>query len=423
MCEFICHNLGIEDEQQRPNGSRTSIESPYNEITTALIQMGVNISDHDLIFAKMIRQLKMYRNVRVALLKAKDCPDATSMIQSAVSQWLDEVNENQEFDPEQDGDDHDGSDDGRHRPWSYETHKIKPTRRTTIDMQTLLIYLRNRPMADRFHCIALLEDVECFSITALQDFIMICSDYRLECPIAFVFGLATSVEIFRNSLSKTALCLLRTHGFQLQHPMTILTSLIDTLLIGDHVFDRDGGFMLGWRAYKFLIDAVMLHHFSLEFFLKGLHYALMQHYRTNPMSFLGHSPRVVVPATTTATGKIAINDTSSTLHRVDILTTDHLEFLRQLPSFRKWTNSMTHDRQRIRDALLRDDDYFRSHLAQVVNYLRVYNRNYRLALDLFIRLQTSVEGTKKSKRILYLYGLEKHLFETAHFQQVMKRLG
>ena len=423
MCEFIYHNLKMEEEQRRPNETKTSIGSPYNEITTALIQMGVNISDHDLIFAKMMRQLKMYRNVRVALLKAKDCPDVTSMIRSAVSQWLGEVHENRELDPDQDEEDDSDSDESRHRSWMYhETHRVKTTRRVTLDMQTLLTYLRNRPIEDRFSCIALLEDVECFSIMALQDFIMICGEYHLECPMAFVFGLATSIEIFRNSLSKTALCLLRTHGFQLQHPMTILTSLIDTLLIGENVFDSDGGFMLGWRSYKFLMDAVMLHHFSLEFFLKGLRYALMQHYRTNPLSFLGHSSRKVVGTAAVGATNV-ITDNLSTHHRVDLLTNNHLELLRQLPSFRKWTNSMIHERQPIRDALLRDDNYFQSHLAQILDYLRIYHRNYRLALDLFIRLQSLVDGTRKSKRILYLYGLEKHLFETTHYQQVMKRLG
>lgn len=363
--------------------------------------MGINMSDHDLIFKKMVQELKMNRQNRIALLRAKECSNSMSMIRLAVSQWLDETYDLKDIDSEQDISDEDQTKDTR------ENHFDRSMKRKTLDMQTLLKYVKNKSSMEKFHFIALIQDVECFSPIALEDFIKICSDYRLECSLTFIFGLATSIEIFRNSLSKSALCLLRTRGFQLDHSLTILTSLINTLLIGDGFEDPcSGGFMLGWKAYKFLVDAVMLHHFSLEFFVKGLKYALLQHYQTNPLSFLNHYDTL----------------TTSNLNPVNLLSKEHLELIRQLPSFRKWIVFLS-NRKDIQDSLLQDDEYLQSYIPNFLNHLRNYFRNYRLALDLLVLLQTLTRTPNKSKRILYLYGLERHLFETNHYKEVMKRLG
>src|SRR5262249_16784133 len=72
-------------------------------------------------------------------------------------------------------------------------------------------------------------------------------------------------------------------------------------------------------------------------------------------------------------------------------------------------------------ALLHNDAYLRSHLPGLLSYLRIYCRNYSKALDAFLCLQSLSKCSKKSKRILYLSGLEKNFFETDHYKFVIKQ--
>lgn len=76
-----------------------------------------------------------------------------------------------------------------------------------------------------------IQDFECFESKVLEDFIIICSQYVDRLPFVFVFGMATSIDIFQQMLPRSAISLLRTEKFKLEQPGSCIDTIIEKVLM------------------------------------------------------------------------------------------------------------------------------------------------------------------------------------------------
>jgi origin recognition complex subunit 3 len=188
-------------------------------------------------------------------------------------------------------------------------------------MQELKTWYKNTVLSlgDEPRLVIMLQDFESFHPGLLQDFLAICSEYRPELPLVLLFGIATSTDVLSRMLPRSAMAYLQTEKFYLQQSLDTLNQLVHVLFV-----QRTTGCHLGYRPYRYLVDNLVLHHFSLASFLRGVKYCFLEHYYDNPWSFLCREEH-----------------TTDRREDMETLSGPHCDSLRQLPSFRRYVTLRT----------------------------------------------------------------------------------
>ncbi|KAH8551885.1 origin recognition complex subunit 3 N-terminus-domain-containing protein [Umbelopsis sp. PMI_123] len=400
-----------------PTYSSTGTMSlPFHEIPTALVFAGINTPDHDNLFTQIASRLidssaqsNMNTPNYVALLQSRDCTNLRITMRNMIEQFLaadveydhgdDDVEEEEPEDPMELEDDAVGTKQSANDQFNLNFMKARKSRLPNYDMQILDGWYRHvvEKQSSSFslpNLVVMIQDFESFDPSILEDLFEICSEYRSRLPIVLLIGIATSSNALHQSLSKSALSLLRTEKFWLQQSDVWFNRVIDELFI-----KPTHNIKLGPRPYKFLLDHFYLFDFSIGSVMASLQFTLMHHYYANPLSILS-------PVNDKLVNKKMLVKMQDDGH----LTADHATHIRMLRSFRTHIDNICEKDPNEALRLLDDDSYLMT--EALPRFLYDMNQYHSLAYAVF-EIMTTVQacfptfaGLRRSKRMLYLELLE-----------------
>ncbi|KAI9596713.1 origin recognition complex subunit 3 N-terminus-domain-containing protein [Syncephalis fuscata] len=258
-----------------------------------------------------------------------------------------------------------------------------------FDIHTLLAWYEHLANEEASNLVVIFQDFESFNSTVLHDLITICSEYTTRLPFIFVFGVATSMETVHQSLTFSALSLLRTEKFKLQEANECLNTIVDQLFISN-----DYGFQLGLAPFNLILDRFTLHNLSVDSVVNTLHYAVMAHFYSNPLSFMACQLEEELEMTTKC------------------LTSNHADWIRMQPSFQRHVESLVILPEEAKKLLKNDDYLLRICLPDWIRELRLHRIKTAAAFHILLAIQrhlSSLPNRRRELRIMHMFALREDL--------------
>ncbi|XP_062836923.1 origin recognition complex subunit 3 isoform X1 [Anolis carolinensis] len=363
-----------------------------NEIPTAAVVLGVNVTDHDLTFKRLTEVFQNDVTPFVVSLKSKECPGIKNLLQKLMIQLMGCPVDMDSSDEE-------------------ESSKISPNR-IRYSVTSLTKWYRNvtkkadteTPCKKRIfsskHCesppvVVIFKNIESFSSKVLQDFITISSHCIREFPLVLIFGIATSPMIIHKLLPHSVSSLLCIELFQSLSCKEHLSKVIDKLLLTSQF-----PFKLSEKVLQVLINIFLYHDFSVQNFIKGFQLSLLEHFYSQPLSVL-------------------CCEIYKAKKRVDSLSHNQCENIRRLSSFRRFVESEVSNKQTI---LLTDDEGLKETVYALLQDLHTYHENYFPVLRCLHAFTSSLPKYPLGKQIreLYCACLEKKVWETEEYESAIQ---
>lgn len=147
------------------------------------------------------------------------------------------------------------------------------------DMSTLASWYCGR--GESRPVVIIIEDMERCCGSILTDFILMLSEWVVKVPTFLIMGVATTLDAPRSILSSNALQRLCPTNFVLGSPGEKMDALIEAVLLRPCSW-----FSLGYKVALFMRDYFLKHDGTLASFIRALKIACMQHFSTEPLSFL-----------------------------------------------------------------------------------------------------------------------------------------
>uniref|UniRef100_A0A7C9A6G5 Uncharacterized protein n=1 Tax=Opuntia streptacantha TaxID=393608 RepID=A0A7C9A6G5_OPUST len=129
--------------------------------------------------------------------------------------------------------------------------------------------------------VIIIEDMERCCGSILSNFILMLSEWVVKVPTILIMGVATTLDAPSSILSSNALQRLRPTKFVLGSPGEKMDALIEAVLLKPCSW-----FNLGHKVAVFMRDYFLKHDGTLASFTRVLKIACMQHFFTQPLSFL-----------------------------------------------------------------------------------------------------------------------------------------
>ncbi|XP_034103832.1 origin recognition complex subunit 3 [Drosophila albomicans] len=356
-------------------------------LPTAALLTGINQPDHLKQFESLTQHLNAKQAARVAVLQSRDCATLKAAVESMVYNLMeaqpsaDDANEDEE------------TEDDRDR---------KRLRRSQCTMKQLHLWYDNNYRGEGVKhqvLLVILPDFECFSASVLQDFILILSAQCDRLPFVLVLGVATAMTAVHSTLPYHVSSKIKLRVFQTQPAPTGLNELLDKVLLSPKY-----AFHLSGKAFKFLTHIFLYYDFSIQGFIQGFKYCLMEHY------FAGNAFALCTSYT-------------KALGRIQQLTHDDVETIRRLPSFRPYVEQINDCKRII--AVLTDDDYLKKKLPQLLRDCLLHFMLFRSSLEFFTELVGDLPRCPlgKLRRELYVNCLNKPIAQQAEYKECWQMLS
>ncbi|KAI0432977.1 origin recognition complex subunit 3 N-terminus-domain-containing protein [Xylaria sp. FL1042] len=323
--------------------------TPTGKIPSAFIITGPNIASQDLLFEQLSEALQQEAGAQVVRLRSRDASNLKAVLRKIIH---DIVSKDSAA-----GDESDltTSKDGR--------------KFLNYDLEGLYAHLKQTPR-DRLVIIAF-QDSEAFDSGLLSDLISLLGSWLDRIPFAFLFGVATSIELFEARLLKSTCQSLYGDQFDVEQTASIIDKIFKTA-----VAHCEAPILLGPNLISSLLERQREQVASIPDFIRSLKYAYMCHFYANPLSFL-------VPD--------GLNS--------DALQPEHIELLRCLPSFRRTmeaaveSNNITQAKK-----LLEDDSKLISYLVECLQG----RRQWFIKLIRILKIFTTSKGMTADFADLYM---------------------
>ncbi|XP_013207310.1 origin recognition complex subunit 3 isoform X2 [Microtus ochrogaster] len=373
------------------NSRNWGCQMKLREIPTAALILGVNVTDHDLIFRSLTETLRNNVTPYVVSLQAKDCPDVKHFLQKLTSQLMDCCVDEK----------------------SKETRSPKTSRTTSYSMDSLCSWYtaatqttgpkltsKKRTTCSQWQCppvVLILKNMESFSTKVLQDFIIISSQHLHEFPLILIFGIATSPVIIHRLLPHAVSSLLCIELFQSLSSKEHLTVILDKLL-----FTAQFPFKISKKALQVLTNIFLYHDFSIRNFIKGLKLSLLEHFYLQPLSVL-------------------CCDLPEAKKRVKFFSVNQCENIRRLPSFRRYVEKQASEKQ---VALLTNETVLKEETQLLLENLHVYHMNYFLVLRCLHNFTSCLPKYPLGRQIreLYCTCLDDNVWDSEEYTSALQLL-
>ncbi|KAG4433550.1 hypothetical protein IFR05_010975 [Cadophora sp. M221] len=300
-------------------------------VPTGFVVTGPNITSQGLLFSQLSTHLKSEIDGLVVTLRSGDASNLKAALKHLIR---DATNQRSSLDEEED----------------ISSHK---------DGRKLLNYdleiLHGHVEAHESQAVVIaFQDSEAFDTSLLADLITLFSSWKDRIPFVLLFGIATSVDLFHERLSRAASRSLEGRQFDVEQTSSLLERIFERAVTG-----VEASLRLGTKLVSELIERQEDHVQSVQSFVEALKYSYMCHFYGNPLSIL--------------------NDVSGGPLLAKFLQSQHFELIRMLPSFKKLTEGLIeagnfiHARDLLRDdkALLREvTSCLESRHADVARILR-----------------------------------------------------
>ncbi|GAW22950.1 hypothetical protein ANO14919_124970 [Xylariales sp. No.14919] len=287
--------------------------TPEGKIPSAFIITGPNIASQDLLFEQLSETLQHEARAQVVRLRSGDASNLRAVLRKIIHDIISK--------DAADGDESDltTSKDGR--------------KFLNYDLEALHAHLKLLPR--RNLVIIAFQDSEAFDSGVLSNLISLLSSWLDRIPFAFLFGVATSVELFEARLLKSTCQSLYGDQFDVEQTTSIIDKIFKTAITHSEAPISFGPSLIG-SLLKRQREQVA----SIPDFINSLKYAYMCHFYANPLSFLAPDGR-----------------------NSGALQSEHIEILRCLPSFRRAVETVVKNNDTIQAKQLFEDD------SQLVRYL------------------------------------------------------
>ncbi|XP_069929893.1 origin recognition complex subunit 3 isoform X4 [Oryctolagus cuniculus] len=374
------------------NSRNWGFQIKLREIPTAALVLGVNVTDHELIFRSLTEALQNNVTPHVVSLQAKDCPDIKHFLQKLVSQLMNccvDVKSKEEESVQVTQKKTHCSMDLLSNWYKTVTQKTEPK-----------IPSKKRTTSSQWHSppvVLILKDMESFTTKVLQDFILMSSQHLHEFPLILIFGIATSPIIIHRLLPHAVSSLLCIELFQSLSCKEHLTSVLDKLLLTTHF-----PFKVNEKVLQVLTNIFLYHDFSIQNFIKGLQLSLLEHFYSQPLSVL-------------------CCNLPEAKRRINFLSANQCENIRRLPSFRRYVEKQASEKQ---VALLTNERFLKEETQSLLENLHVYHVNYFLALKCLHNFTSSLPKYPLGRQIreLYCTCLEKNIWDSEEYASALQLL-
>ncbi|EDV95488.1 origin recognition complex subunit 3 [Drosophila grimshawi] len=355
-------------------------------LPTAALLTGINQPDHLKQFETLTQRLHLQRVGRVSVLQSRDCATLKAAIESMVYSLMYDLSAMPEMDEEE-------ADEGE--------RDRKRLRRTQCTLKQLHAWYSNNfgGAGKQRALVIVLPDFECFNANVLQDFILILSAQCERLPFVLILGVATAMTTVHSTLPYHVSSKIKLRVFQTQAAPTGLNEVLDKVLLSPKY-----AFHLSGKAFKFLTHIFLYYDFSIQGFIQGFKYCLMEHY------FAGN-------AFALCTGY------SQALGRIKQLSHEDMETIRRLPSFRPYVEQINDCKRII--AVLTDDEYLKKKLPQLLRDCLLHFMLFRCSLEFFTELVGDLPRCPLGKlhRELYVNCLNKPISQQAEYKECWQILS
>uniref|UniRef100_A0A0A9W290 Origin recognition complex subunit 3 n=1 Tax=Lygus hesperus TaxID=30085 RepID=A0A0A9W290_LYGHE len=206
--------------------------------------------------------------------------------------------------------------------------------------------------------VVILKDFETFNPNTLSVFIQILSGYQPKLPFILIFGIATTLSAIDEVLPHSSISRLSLKAFQAQPSVYFLNNTLNKVFLTSNC-----PFQLSGKLFKFFTQVFLFYDFSVNRFIQGVKYCVMEHYRVG-----GRSTGLLCCPETVLKG------------RVDQLEHEDIEEIRRLGSFRSFVESTKDKQKQIK--LLSDDTFTKKEILKLMIELRQRIKEFYVALSL-----------------------------------------
>lgn len=385
LAEFIKkHGPGCSSDVWRQRAS---------EIPTAALMLGVNVPDHAMTFRSLCNLLQDSVTPFVVSVHAKECAAVKLLIQKVLEQLMGRgvsVDEEQE------------DDTALLQRTQCTISALCQWYKTVTKKCTQVSPQRNKNLTNgdlpqSLPVVVIFKDFEAFNSQVLQDFILICSRYTQELPIVFIFGIATSPSAIQHRLPHSVSSLLCIEVFHSLSCTQHLASVFDKLILNSQF-----PFKLSSRVIQVLVGIFLYHDFSVQNFVKGLQFSMLEHFNSQPLSMLCCQKQ-------------------ESLLSAKTLSKQNVERIRHLPSFMRYVETQEPQEQ-VR--LLTNDEHVKEVCQKLLKNLHKYHKNYYPILQCLHSLTSSLPKFPLGKHIreLHVSCIEKNLWETEEYDSALQLL-
>ncbi|KAH8418571.1 hypothetical protein KR222_002221, partial [Zaprionus bogoriensis] len=361
-------------------------------LPTAALLTGINQPDHLKQFETLTQHLHEQQAARVCVLQSRDCATLKAAIESMVYNLMEAQSESTASDKNTNEADGEEEEEVRDR---------KRLRRSQCTLKQLSSwYAKDFAAAgERRPLVVVLPDFECFSASVLQDFILILSAQCTRLPFVLILGVATAMTAVHSTLPYHVSSKILLRVFQTQAAPAGLNELLDQVLLSPKY-----AFHLSGKAFKFLTHIFLYYDFSIQGFIQGFKYCLMEHY------FAGNAYALCTSY-------------SQALSRIQQLTHEDVETIRRLLSFRPYVEQINDCKRII--AVLTDDDYLKKKLPQLLRDCLLYFLLFRCSLEFFTELVGDLPRCPlgKLRRELYVNCLNRPITQQPEYKECWQMLS
>ncbi|KAL5288502.1 ORC3 family protein [Megaselia abdita] len=345
------------------------VEKLGNILPAAALLTGINQPDHEDQFNTLSQRIKETVKSSVAIINSRDA----THLKNAVEALVYEVIENND-----------------------EERETKRLRKTQMNMDMLEAWYDK----DECDClVVILPDFESFNPEVLQDFILILSSYSRRIPIVLVLGVATAVSAVHGALPYHVTSKIKLRIFQTQSAPLGLNEILEKVLLS-----TKHSFFLSGKTFNFLTQVFFFYDFSISGFIQSFRYCLMEHFmQGNAISLC--------------------TNYEQSLKFVDKLSHSDIEFIRRLPSFRPYVESLK-DFQKIID-ILTEDSCMKAHLPALLKECHLYSKVFRCFVEFLTVLVEDLPRCPlgKYRREIYTICMSKEIIESEEFKECWQILS
>ncbi|KAI1263112.1 origin recognition complex subunit 3 N-terminus-domain-containing protein [Xylariaceae sp. FL1019] len=287
--------------------------TPIGKVPSAFIVTGPSLASQDLLFEQLSDTLQEKASSVVVRLRSSDAANLRTVLKKIIRVFLSRDC---------------GDDDEQELSVSKEGRGF-----LNYDLEALHVHFTTKPQQQL--AVIAFQDSEAFDSALLSDLISLLSSWLDRIPFAFLFGVATSVELFEARLLKSTCQSLYGDQFDVEQAASIIDKIFKAAVAHSQAPIRLGPSLVGG-----LLERQREQVASIPDFVKSLKYAYMCHFYANPLAIL-----------------------LSDQHTANMNAPEHMEMIRYLPSFRfEVTNAIKNDDTKVAQLLLDDDEYLLSHL-------------------------------------------------------------
>ncbi|GFG41052.1 hypothetical protein Cfor_06822, partial [Coptotermes formosanus] len=372
-----------------------------NEIPSATLLTGVNLPDHEALFKTLSSELRDRVTPYVATLQTRHCATVRSAIEHMVLQFMNYNKFHSEDDLEgvlKDSVKKSQCNLLTLSAWYNEQMKSRSPKKPRMSPRKKSKNNPNLELDKGPLLVIIIPTVEGFSPQILQHFILIASGYVKALPLVFIFGVATAVCALHRSLPYHVLSKLCNEVFYSEPSTSYLNQVLEKV-----VLTSTCPFQLDDKTFKLLTDIFLFYDLSVCGFIQRYKYCMMEHFFNSDY-------------------KVLCCCVSELSQNIESLSKEQLEELRQLPSFRRYVDSLP---KKEKAPLLLDDRLFKVVLEKLMKELHGYLLNLHTLLRCLHTLTASLPKSPLGKQLREVYSLaiSCDISESPQFNECFQLLG